>query len=41
MKYKILSRWAHIALSSEYIEGIGPEATFIYGKLEMNIEHTI
>lgn len=38
MKYKLLCRWAHHALTSEQIEKISPDATFIYGKLEFNLE---
>ena len=38
MKYKLLCRWAHHNMSSETIENISTEATFIYGKLEFNIE---
>lgn len=38
MKYKLLCRWAHHNLTSEQIEGISPEATFMYGKLEFNLE---
>jgi hypothetical protein len=38
MKYKLLCRWAHHNLTSETAENIGSEATFIYGKLEYNLE---
>jgi hypothetical protein len=38
MKYKLLCRWAHHNLTSEQIENINSEATFIYGKLEFNLE---
>lgn len=41
MKYKLLSRWAHQTLTSETLEMISPEATFMYGKLEFNLEQTI
>lgn len=41
MKYKLLCRWAHYALTSEQIEKISPEATFIYGKLEFNLEQAM
>jgi len=41
MKYKLLTRWAHHSLSSEVMEKIGPEATFLYGKLEQNLENAM
>ena len=41
MKYKLLCRWAHHNLTSETIENLGPEATFIFGKLEYNLEQAI
>lgn len=41
MKYKLLCRWAHHNLTSENTENIGSEATFIYGKLEYNLEQAI
>ena len=41
MKYKLLCRWAHHALTSEQIEKISPDATFIYGKLEFNLEQAM
>lgn len=41
MKYKLLCRWAHHALTSETIEKISPEATFMYGKLEFNLEQAM
>ena len=41
MKYKLLCRWAHHALTSETLETIGSDATFIYGKLEFSLEQTI
>lgn len=41
MKYKLLCRWAHHNLTSENAENIGPEATFIYGKLEYNLEQAM
>lgn len=41
MKYKLLCRWAHHNLTSETIEMISPEATFLYGKLEFNLEQAM
>ena len=41
MKYKLLCRWAHHVLTSEQLEMISPEATFLYGKLEYNIDQAI
>jgi len=41
MKYKLLCRWAHHNITSETIENLGPEATFIFGKLEYNLEQAI
>lgn len=38
MKYKLITRWAHHNLSSEAQENIGVEATYIYGKLEYNLD---
>ena len=40
-KYKILLRWAHNALTSEYMERIGYEATFKYGKIEYEMENAM
>lgn len=40
-KYKVLIRWAHNALTSEYLERMGHEATFKYGKLEYEMENAI
>ena len=37
-KYKVLLRWAHLALTTEYMERIGHEATFRYGKIEQEME---
>ena len=36
-----MCRWAHHNLTSETIENISTEATFIYGKLEFNLEQAI
>ena len=41
MKYKLLCRWAHHNLTAEQIENINNDATFIYGKLEYNLEQAI
>lgn len=41
MKYKLLCRWAHHNMTSENIENISTEATFIYGKLEYNLEQAM
>ena len=38
LKYKLLCRWAHYVLSSEQLENISSEATFMFGKLELNLE---
>ena len=40
-KYKVLIRWAHHALTTEYIERIGQEATFKYGKIEYDMENAM
>ena len=40
-KYKVLIRWAHNALTSEYLERMGHEATFKYGKLEYEMENAM
>lgn len=37
----MLNRWAHIALTSEYMERIGHEATFKYGKIEYDMENAM
>lgn len=41
MKYKLLCRWAHHNMTSEAIDGISTEATFIYGKLDYNLDSAI
>jgi hypothetical protein len=41
MKYKLLCRWAHLNMTSENIENISADATFIYGKLEFNLEQAM
>ena len=41
MKYKLLCRWAHHNMTSEAIDGISTEATFIYGKLDFNLDSAI
>ncbi|CDW83349.1 UNKNOWN [Stylonychia lemnae] len=40
-KYKVLLRWAHHALTTEYMERIGHEATFKYGKMEYEMENAM
>jgi hypothetical protein len=37
----VLLRWAHCALTAEYIERVGHEATFRYGKIEYDMENAI
>lgn len=34
-------RWAHHALTTEYMERIGYEATFKYGKIEFDMENAM
>lgn len=41
LKYKLLCRWANHAISSDRLEAIGSDATFFYGKLELNIENAM
>lgn len=41
LKYKLLVRWAHHTLTSETLERISSEATFMYGKLEFNLEQAV
>jgi hypothetical protein len=41
MKYKLLCRWAHLNLTSERIENVSMEATYIYGKLAYNLEQSV
>jgi hypothetical protein len=41
MKYKLLCRWAHHALTSETLELISAEATFLFGKLEYSLEQAM
>ena len=41
MKYKLLCRWAHFTLTSDRLDMISPEATFMYGKLQYNLEQAI
>ena len=41
MKYKLLCRWAHHVLTSKQLEKIGSEATFLFGKLELNLDQTM
>jgi hypothetical protein len=41
MKYKLLCRWAHHNLTSEQLETMNHEATFLFGKLEFNLEQSI
>jgi hypothetical protein len=37
----VLLRWAHCALTAEYIERVGHEATFRYGKIEYDMENAM
>ena len=41
LKYKLLSRWAHLSLTSESLERTGSEATFMYGKIEYSLEQAM
>ena len=41
MKYKLLCRWAHHNMTAETMESMNNEFTFIYGKLEFNLEQAI
>jgi hypothetical protein len=41
MKYKLLCRWAHHVLTSEQLDKISSEATFMFGKLELNLDQTM
>lgn len=40
-KYKMLTRWAHFALTSNSIDRIGQSGTFTYGRLEYEIENSV
>ena len=40
-KYKMLTRWAHFALTSSAIDNIGQQGTFIYGRVEYEIENAL
>ena len=40
-KYKMLTRWAHFALTSESIDRISSSGTFDYGRIEYEIENAI
>ena len=40
-KYKMLTRWAHFALTSSSIDRLGQQGTFIYGRLEFEIENAM
>lgn len=40
-KYKVLLRWAHHALNSEYLDRVGHEATLKYGKIEYELENAL
>lgn len=37
----MLVRWAHNALTTEYMERIGYEATYRYGKIEYDMENAM
>lgn len=41
MKYKLLCRWAHHTLTADTFEKISAEATFLYSKLEFNLEQAM
>lgn len=40
-KYKMLIRWAHFALTSNFIDRLGQQGTFTYGRLEFEIENAM
>ncbi len=40
-KYKVLLRWAHFALTSEYLERIGHHGTYTFGRLQFELENSI
>lgn len=40
-KYKMLTRWAHFALTSDSIDRIGSQGTFDYGRIEYEIENAL
>ena len=40
-KYKMLTRWAHFALTSDSIDRIGSSGTFDYGRIEYEIENAM
>ena len=41
MKYKLLCRWAHHTLTADTFEKISAEATFMFSKLEYNLEQAM
>ena len=40
-KYKMLTRWAHFALTSQSVDRIGSSGTFDYGRIEYEIENAL
>ena len=40
LKYKVLQRWAHLAMNSSQLD-TGKEAVFLYGKIEYSIEQAM
>lgn len=40
-KYKMLTRWAHFALTASSIDKIGQSGTFNYGRIEYEIENCL
>ena len=34
-------RWAHFALTSEYLDRIGHHGTFTYGRLQYELENSV
>ena len=41
LKYKLLCRWAHFALTADQLEKSSLQATQMYGKLEFNLEQAM
>ena len=40
-KYKMLTRWAHFSLTSSSIDRLGQSGTFLYGRLEYEMENAL
>jgi hypothetical protein len=40
-KYKLMCRWAHHSLTSESMERMSSEATFLFSKLEFSLEQAM